>query len=39
MLLGVTITVDDMKHRGVPIHTNTIGAYNWLVEHGVRLED
>ena len=39
MLLGVTMTVDDMKQRGVPIHTNTIGAYNWLVEHGVRLED
>jgi len=38
LLLGVSMTVDDMKQRGVPIHANTIGAYNWLVEHGVRLE-
>ena len=37
MLLGVTMTIEDMKGRGVPIHANTIGAYNWLVEHGVKL--
>lgn len=38
MLLGVNMTIEDMKGRNVPIHTNTIGAYNWLVEHGVTLE-
>jgi len=37
MLMGVTMTIEDMKGRGVPIHTNTVGAYNWLVEHGVTL--
>ena len=37
MLLGVTMTIEDMKGRGVPIHTNTVGAYNCLVEHGVTL--
>lgn len=39
MLLGVNMTIEDMRQRGVPIHTNTVGAYNWLVDHGVTLED
>lgn len=39
MLMGVQMTIDDMKQRNVPIHTNTLGAYQWLVEHGVTLED
>ena len=39
MLLGVNMTVEDMQERGVPIHKNTLGAHDWLVEHGVSLED
>ena len=39
MLLGVNMTVEDMQERGVPIHKNTLGAHDWLVKHGVSLED
>ncbi len=39
MLMGVNMTVEDMTERGVPIHANTLGAHDWLVEQGVALED
>ena len=38
LLMGAGMTIEDMKERGVPIHSNTQGAYDWLVEHGVTLE-
>ena len=39
MLLGVEETIADMKQRGVPIHTNTQQARDWLRRQGVTLGD
>lgn len=38
LLMGAGMTIEDMNERGVPIHSNTQGAYDWLVEHGVSIE-
>lgn len=34
LLLGVRMSVEDLNERGVPIHQNTQGAMDWLLEHG-----
>lgn len=34
LLLGVQMSIDDLKERGVPIHKNTQGALDWLLTHG-----
>ena len=39
LLLGVEETIADMKQRGVPIHTNTQQARDWLRRQGVTLGD
>lgn len=39
MLLGVEDTIRDMEQRGVPIHTNTLQARDWLRRQGVTLGD
>ena len=38
LLMGASMTIEDMTQRNVPIHANTQGAYDWLVEHGVTIE-
>ena len=35
LLLGVEMTIDEMNERKVPIHTNTLSAQKWLLDHGV----
>lgn len=39
MLLGVSDTIREMEGRGVPIHPNTLLARQWLLDHGVTLEE
>lgn len=39
MLLGVESTIQEMEQRGVPIHTNTLQARDWLRRQGVTLGD
>ena len=39
MLLGVESTIEEMQQRGVPIHTNTQQARDWLRRQGVTLGD
>ena len=39
MLLGVESTIEEMQQRGVPIHTNTQQARDWLRQQGVTLGD
>ncbi len=34
LLLGVRMSIEDLNERGVPIHKNTQGAMDWLLEHG-----
>lgn len=38
LLLGVEITVQEMRDRGLPVHKNTLQAQAWLREHGVTTE-
>lgn len=38
LLLGVETTVQEMKDRRRPVHTNTLQAQAWLKEHGVTVE-
>ncbi len=37
MLMGVEDSIRDMERRGVPIHTNTLQAQDWLRRRGVTL--
>ena len=37
MLMGVEDSIRDMERRGVPIHTNTLQARDWLRRQGVTL--
>ena len=37
MLLGVDSTIREMEERGYLIHTNTLSARQWLLDHGVTL--
>ena len=39
MLMGVASTIEDMTQRGYPIHINTQQACQWLLDHGVTLEE
>lgn len=39
LLLGVEMTIQEMKDRQLPVHNNTIQAQAWLREHGVTTED
>lgn len=39
MLMGVEDAIRDMEQRGVPIHTNTLQARDWLRRQGVTLGD
>ena len=34
LLLGVRMSIEDLNERGVPIHKNTQGAMDWLLDHG-----
>lgn len=34
LLLGVRMSIEDLNERRVPIHKNTQGAMDWLLEHG-----
>ena len=34
--LGLEMSVEDLKERGVPVHHNTMEALNWVLEHGPR---
>ena len=38
LLLGVEMTIQEMKDRQLPVHNNTIQAQAWLREHGVTTE-
>jgi len=38
LLLGVETTVQEMEERQLPVHTNTLQARDWLIEHGVTTE-
>lgn len=38
LLLGVEITVQEMRDRQLPVHSNTLQALNWLRDHGVTTE-
>lgn len=38
LLLGVEITIQEMRDRDLPVHTNTLQAQAWLREHGVTIE-
>ena len=38
LLLGVETTIQEMKDRGLPVHTSTLRAQAWLREHGVTTE-
>ncbi len=33
LLLGVRMSIEDLNERGVPIHENTQGAMDWVLEH------
>ena len=37
LLMGMKMTIEEMKQRGSPIHSNTQGAHDWLRQHGVQL--
>ena len=39
MLLGLEMTIQEMEERGVPVHTRTIEARDWLTAHGVTTEE
>ena len=36
LLMGMEMTIEEMKQRGSPIHRNTQGARDWLRQNGVR---
>ena len=38
LLLGLEMTIEDMEERGVPIHSNTLGARECLIERGTTLK-
>ena len=38
LLLGVESTIQEMEERGLPIHSNTLQARDWLWAHGVVIE-
>ena len=38
LLLGVESTIQEMEERGLPIHSNTLQARDWLRAHGVVIE-
>ena len=38
LLLGVEMTIQEMKERELPIHSNTLAARDWLAARGVRAE-
>ena len=38
LLLGVEMTVEEMKERHEPVHPNTLAARDWLRDHGVTLD-
>ena len=38
LLLGVETTVQEMRDRQLPVHSNTLQAQAWLREHGVTTE-
>lgn len=38
LLMGVEMAIEDMNERNIPIHANTQGARDWLIEHGVTIE-
>ena len=33
LLLGLEMSIEELCERGVPIHKNTLGARDWLLEH------
>ena len=37
LLMGMEMTIEEMKQRGSPIHRNTQGARDWLRQNGVQL--
>ena len=37
LLLGVETTIQEMIDRQLPIHSNTLAARDWLIDHGVRV--
>ena len=39
LLLGMNSTIQEMEERGVPIHTNTRKARQWLLDQGVKLKE
>lgn len=39
LLLGVETTIQEMEERGVPVHSNTLQARDWLRAHGVTTEE
>ena len=39
LLLGVEMTIQEMKDRGLEVHRNTLQAQAWLREHGVTTGD
>ena len=39
LLLGVETTIQEMRDRRLPIHTNTLRARDWLREHGRKTEE
>ena len=39
LLLGVETTIQEMRDRRLPIHTNTLRARDWLREHGTKTEE
>ncbi len=38
LLLGVETTIQEMRDRQLPVHTNTLQAQAWLRDHGVTTE-
>ncbi len=34
LLMGLEMSVEDLKERDIPIHQNTQGALDWVLEHG-----
>lgn len=38
LLLGVETTIQEMRDRQLPVHSNTLQAQTWLREHGVTIE-
>ena len=39
MLMGIEMTIEYRQQRGVPLHANTVAARDWLLQHGVKIDD